>query len=162
MKIEYVVICFLIVFIISIMLYLIGERTWGKAMPNRWRRLAFWFYRKINRLKIYRSRHFKVAVLLHLMKVQNEITSVSVQFDTTKRIFDSKTKYKLIDIYDDHIGHRYLKIKTRRGTLIFEIMEYIRTSINQKIKDEVLSNKPEGDNKEYNELHSQPVLKVIK
>lgn len=160
---EYIVIGLLVVILIGVVVYLVGERSWGKTDPNASRRFAFWFYRKMNRLKVLNKKGYKDSVLLHLIKAGPEITAVSANFNRAKMIIEEKTFYKLIDIYDDSRGYRYIKVESEKyGIAIFEIMEYMRTALNKKIKDEVINTADPEKKDLVKELETRPSLRVIK
>lgn len=164
LKMEYLAMGILAAVAVMIIIYLVGERSWGKQQMNRMQIFAFWFYRKINRIKLIRDKRYKEAILLATMKINNEITSITPNFTAAQHHFSRNTKLTLQDIYDDYRGRRYLKIDTpKHGVLIFEIAEYMRVALDKRIKNRVIANAPEGTSAEITkELETKPMLKVIR
>lgn len=164
LKMEYLAMGILATVVAMIITYLVGERSWGKQQMNVMQIFAFWFYRRVNRIKLIRDKRYKVAILLATMKINNEITSISPNFTSAQHHFARNTKLTLQDIYDDYRGHRYIKIDTpEHGVLIFEIAEYMRVALDKRIKDRTIANAPEGTSADVvKELETKPMLKVIR
>lgn len=164
LKMEYLAMGILAAVAVMIIIYLVGERIWGKQQMNRMQIFTFWFYRRVNRIKIVRDKRYKNAILLASMKINSEITSITPNFAAAQHYFSKNTKLALQDIYDDYRGHRYLKIDTpKHGVLIFEIAEYMHVALDKRIKDRTIANAPEGTSAEITkELETKPMLKVIR
>ena len=171
MKWEYMLIVTLVIVIMFVILYLVGERCWGKTQMNHRRETAFWFYRRVNRLRfnmLKEHKNVKNIVMLHLMKVSNEITNPNLDFNRARNTFENTTVFKLIDIFDDRKGHRYFMIDIGKfggkygGKYVFEIMEYIRVAYNQGIKEHEIGKIPKDKEELKKELETKPMLKVIK
>jgi len=163
-KMEYLAMGILATVATMIIIYLVGERCWGKQQMNGMQIFAFWFYRKINRIKLIADKPYKEAILLASMKINNEITSITPNFTAAQHHLGRNTKLTLQDLYDDYRGHRYLKIDTpKRGILIFEIAEYMRVALDKRIKDKTIASAPEGTSADVvKELETKPMLKVIR
>jgi hypothetical protein len=164
MKLEYAALIVMALALILVVTYLVGERTWGNVKASRFKTLAFWFYRRINRLKIFRQTDFRKDLMLNLIAIGPEITSTNPNFTAAQATLKKRTIYELVDIYDDNHGKRYLKIKTPRyGILIFEIMEYMRVALDKEFKEMVLSQAPEGATKVMTQdLETKPILRLVK
>lgn len=161
MRMEYLAIGVLFV-VAAIIIYLIGERTWGIKKPKKGSVFAFFVYRKVNRIKV-RDRDYKESILLSFMKVGPQITGVPANFNTAQYKLNRSTKLSLIDIYDDYQGHRYIKVNTPRyGVFIFEISEYMKVSLDTRVKDRILNLAPKEASEETAELETRPLLKVVK
>lgn len=166
MKWEYFIIAVLVIVINLVILYLIGERSWGKDLNHR-TRAAFWLYLKINRIRFCMKKNnkdLKKVIMLHLMKVSDEITNPNMNYNKAKSIFEDTTVFGLIDIFDDQRGRRYLMIDLKKygGKYVFEIMEYIRIAYNQEIKEKEIDRTPGNKPEIKKELQTKPTLKLVK
>lgn len=167
MKWEYILIVVLAIIIILVITYLVGEKSWGKEHMSHIRGFAFWFYRRVNRFRFKTIKQHKILkniLMLHLMKVSDEITNPNPDFKNAKNGFDGTTSFSLLDIFDDKKGKRYLLIDVGKygGKYIFEIMEYIRVAYNQDIKEYEIKKLPADKENLKKELETKPILKIVK
>ena len=61
LKMEYLAMGILAAVAVMIIIYLVGERIWGKQQMNRMQIFTFWFYRRVNRIKIVRDKRYKIG-----------------------------------------------------------------------------------------------------
>lgn len=163
MKWEYILIGLLLMIIVMVVTYLVGEKTWAIPKPSRKRLVAFSFYRNVNKLKRFKAKNYKEVIMLHLMKVSAEITNPTPDFNRAKQIFDGSTIFTLVDIKDDGIGHRYFRINTKDfGDLVFEAVEYMRVAYNLEIREREMNRITPGKTELIKELEAKPMLKIIK
>ncbi len=145
-------------------IYIAGKNSWGKISPNPRTRFFFKVYLLFNRMNLLKRKgNWREVMLLNLIKVHNEITHPNYDFIKAQRVINSTSTFELVDIYDDQIGHRYVKMKSKyHGELIYTIEEYLSVAYNRKIKDREISYAGKEDRDKVKALETKARLKVIK
>lgn len=161
MQMQYSVAVFILILSIGMSIY--GSRQWGKKM-NGIQRMAFITFLAAKDIRLMLVGCDRTNYMLHLIKTHKEIMELNIDFNNLKRKFESRSVLELVDVFDDAIGNRYIKIKTDKyGYIIFELKQYLKVALNQKICDKIREHAPEGACVETVEvLKKRTVLKLIK
>lgn len=157
----------IIVILTAIGMYYWGKGQWGKIDVSNKARIALKYYIKLVNFKLLFNKQSKIAIMLHLLLVHEHIVAYDPDYAAAQNTLEGKTEIRLIDIYDDLRGKRYLKLQDKKvGFLIIEIKDYFNIILNRRYSEGIVNTIKERNDeslKEYEKkIDKKPVLKVVK